>query len=128
LLSPLFDPLVLLSWRRVPPSMCLVSFVRLLLIRQPDKHHGIYPIPLLVPPKTVLDATRRLRAIRHLISDQQPSPYRHQGWAIIKGNIVAKVQDLISRSVYVTFEPQFFLFSSLKKNSVLMTNQPSWPK
>jgi hypothetical protein len=45
-----------------------------------------------------------------------------------KGNIVSKVQDLISRSVHVTFDPQFYLFYSLEKNSVLVTIQASWPK
>jgi hypothetical protein len=37
LLSELFDSLFPLSGRRVPPSRGIVSFVRLLHIRQPDK-------------------------------------------------------------------------------------------
>jgi hypothetical protein len=46
LLCALFDPLVLLHWRRVPLLSCIVSSCQVAAIRQPDKHHGICPISL----------------------------------------------------------------------------------
>jgi hypothetical protein len=74
LLSPTFRSLVLLHWRRVPPSTCMSSFVRLLHTRQADNTMA----------STRRRASSTCRPVYHLIENDTCRNYGSAlGWAAV---------------------------------------------